>query len=465
MPRLRVAAAILGVAGLLGAVAWVLAPEKPRPDVVLIVWDTCRADRISATGYKVDTTPWLREFARDAVLYEEAYTPAPWTPPAHASMFTGLLPMHHGLLHGRGDHVDSRIPLLATTLRDAGYETVAITCNSYVSSLTGLDAGFDRLIPIWSEQEGIGKSPRALEEVRNWLRDRRPPGSGAKRRPLFLFINLMDTHLPWTPLPEDVRAVLGGAAPTKDVERALALTEKDAVAHLLGVKRVDAATLAGASRAYDAAMHQLDRATGEIALRLRAAGILDDAFVAVVGDHGEHLGEHGRMSHQMSLGREVLHVPMAVRWPGRLDGGRVEKAQVRIQDLYPTILEAARVPVPAGTGKDATTLAESPLRSRVHRASFQRPLPFLQEAKNVFGDADPAAFRDFDVSLFSVQDPADAPHPRKLIVRERAAGDGAAVVAGAEMFDTAADPGETRNLLADPSPDDRAAVERLRALR
>src|SRR5262245_38928703 len=81
-----------------------------RPDIVLFVWDTCRADRVEASGYRLPTTPHLNEIARGGVVFRRAFTPSPWTPPAHASLFTGLLPRRHGLREGKGDRVRQGIP-------------------------------------------------------------------------------------------------------------------------------------------------------------------------------------------------------------------------------------------------------------------------------------------------------------------------------------------------------------------
>jgi arylsulfatase A-like enzyme len=108
-----------------------------RPNIVVFVWDTCRADHLSAYGYPRPTTPRLEEFARDAVTFRHAYAPAPWTPPSHASLFTGLLPAHHGLTQREGEEagrVRDGIPLLAETLAAAGYDTVGFTCNAFSGS-------------------------------------------------------------------------------------------------------------------------------------------------------------------------------------------------------------------------------------------------------------------------------------------------------------------------------------------
>ena len=461
---IRIAAAIGIIAGAAAALVWAVAPGRPdRPNIVLLVWDTCRADRLSAYGYSKPTTPWLEEFARDAVLYREAFSPSPWTPPAHASLFTGLLPENHHLRNGGEDRVRRGVPLLAETLRASGYETIGFSCNAFVSPSTGLSEGFERMTPLYGGDRGAGTAVRVEEGIAAWLRARRAAPPAGRERPLFLFVNFMDCHLPRRPPAEDIAAVTGSPHVDAAVSRAVSIDQLQANAHLYGIRAIDPDTLAGMSVVYDAAAHYLDRMTGRVVGMLDDEGLLEDAMVVITSDHGEHLGEHGLLSHQLSLYDPVQRIPLVARWPGRLEGGRIERAQVRLQDLHPTLLEAAGVRPPPGTALDAVSLLEEPLRARLHRAQFFRPLPFLAEAMRQFEGAPASAFDRFQVTIRSAQEPSLAPGARKLLryLRRTVAGD--ETVAREELFDLAADPREERNLLLDPSPEDRAAAERLRA--
>ena len=457
-------ALLLALAVAAGALFALRSPDPSRPHIVLVVWDTCRADRLSAYGHATGTTPWLAGFAGDAVLFREAYSPSPCTPPAHGSLFTGLLPSRHGLLQGLGDRINPGIPTLAQTLKAAGYETVGFTANNFISGLTGLDAGFDRMAPLYLDDRGKGKAGRVLAAVEAWLHERGAAPPERRAKPVFLFVNFMDTHLPRTPPPEDLVAVVGAPAFPPALIRALAVEPRDAAAHMFGIRTLDDETVAAMATVFDASARYLDRSTGLLMDRLRDASILEDAVVAIVADHGDHLGEHGLLSHEMSLYDGVLRVPMVVRWPGRLDGGRVETAQVRLQDLYPTLLEAARVPVPPRTGRDAVSLTESPLRSRVLRAEYQRPTAFLPEARLAFEGASPVHFQKFHVSIDAVQDPGGPRGPRKLVRYSRQGGVGPPEPDWFEMFDPVADRGERRNLLDGAPPEEQVEVERLRGM-
>lgn len=414
-----------------------------RPDIVLVVWDTCRGDRVSVNGYPHPTTPRLAELAARGVVFRNAFSPSPWTPPAHASLFTGLLPRHHGLGERRGARVIPGIPLLAETLAKSGYETAAVVANPHLSEATGLLAGFSTVAECWTE-EGV---PRSGEEVRaaveRWVRSRSPRGP---RRPFLLFVNLMECHLPYRFEDGAVAAVHGDGAVNGARRAAREVTVDAANRHLYGAERIDAGTIRDLGAAYDGAVRLADRATGGILDDLGAAGLLEKALVVVVGDHGENLGEHGELNHMMSVYDPVLRVPLVAAWPGRLEGGRVEEAQVRLQDLYPTLLEAAGVSVPVPCGRDARTLLEAPLRSRVLEAEYGPASDFVEDVRRLDPDLAPEFLDRFRLRWRAVREPSGTPGARKRITVERAAAGGGWTLVREEVYDPAADPGEERDL-------------------
>jgi hypothetical protein len=163
----------------------------------------------------------------------------------------------------------------------------------------------------------------------------------------------------------------------------------------------------------------------------------------------------------MSIHDPLLHIPLLVRWPGFLEGGRTERRQVRLQDLYPTILRAAGVPVPAGNGQDAVSLLPEPIVDRPLVAAFHRTRITQEQLRVLLPGQPESLFGKFDLTWLAVQDPGSFPGWKYVrVVREE---EGKAPVAEREeLFDLAADPGETRNLL-DPGgpPGARAAADRL----
>jgi len=300
------------------------------------------------------------------------------------------------------------------------------------------------------------------ERVLEWL-DGRPRGGG--RKPFFLFVNLMESHVPYAFEAAEVEAVRGAGAAEEAREAVRRVTEDAVFAHTTGARLVDPVLFPGLDAAYDGAVRIVDRVTGRILDRLRADGLLDGAVVVVCGDHGENLGEHGALGHALSLSEQVLHVPLVVRWPGRFPAGAVEDAQVRLQDVYPTLLEAAGVAAPAECGKDALPLTEKPLRSRVAVAEFGPSTNRIPGLLKRFPDAPPQSFGILLRALLTVRDPSDRPGARKLlsIVRTTVGGPPQGVVE--ELYDLGADPGEDRDLLSgEAAPQEQAAADRLRAL-
>ncbi len=457
--RTRAAASLLLAAS--AVLPGACASEAPPADVVLFVWDTCRGDRVSVNGYARPTTPRLEALAKEGTTFRRCFTPASWTPPAHASLFTGLLPRTHGIRQGTGgERVNPGIPLLAETLRGAGYETVCITANAMVSTANGLTDGFDLVEPVLRNDDPAGTGQDALDRVRGWLARRAAAG---ERRPFLLFVNLMECHQPYVAEAAAVAAVRGDAAVNGARRAAEAVTMKRTSAHLFEGRPVEPEVLRDLDAAYDGAVRTADRWTGEILDALRGAGRLGNAFVAVCSDHGESLGEHGELSHLMSVYEPVLAVPLVVRWPGRFEGGRAEDAEVRLQDLYPTILEAARVPVPAPCGRDAVSLAERPLRPRLLVAEHGPSTNALPEARRALPSAPSAVFERFEYLYRAVREPASAPGARKLVQVLLPSAAGPPRVVREELYDLASDPGETRDLLGPgAAPADRAAADRLR---
>ncbi len=442
-----------------------LRPGPPRPDIVLFVWDTCRADRTSAYGHGRPTSPHLDAMAKEGALFQRCLSPSPWTPPAHGSLFTGLLPRRHGLREGEGDQIHRRVPLLAETLGGAGYETVAFTCNANVSVANGLSRGFQRFQPVYDQVEIRGTADMARDAVATWLAERQRQGARGGRKPLFLFVNLVDAHITLDPPEEDVAAVRDGDVADEDLARARLVTQRDALAHLLGVRRIEDPVLRGIRCLYDAGIHLMDRRTAEILDLLRGAGHMQDGLAIVTSDHGENLGEHGQMDHRLSLYDTLLHVPLVMKGAGGFTGGRRVAADVRLQDLYATILSVAGVPMPVEAGLDSLPLRTEAAAPRVSLAEFSRPLASEEVVRSWIGNVPPETFLPFSISIESITVP-DASLPRLKYLRYlRQDGNGRVSLHRQELFDLDADPGEARNLLAPPATDDAAGrARRLAAL-
>lgn len=289
--------------------------------VLLVVLDAAGARHFSCYGHARRTTPEIDRIADEGVLFERAYTPAPFTLAAMGSVWTSLLPDEHHRGAAYDDRLPAGVPTLAELLSANGVPTSAIVANWMAGRGYGLDRGFD-------EYAYVGYRAQKLREpLRQWLarRDGRPP---------FLYLHYREPHAPYDPGPPF--DTMFGAAPI------------DRAALDAWVRDVNAGTRAPAGDElrrlellYDGNLALADREVGWVRRQLEAAGLWDSLLVIVTADHGEALFEHGRIGHGPGLYEETLRVPLVVRFPSRAGlGGREVSAVVDLLDLAPTIADA-----------------------------------------------------------------------------------------------------------------------------
>jgi arylsulfatase A-like enzyme len=314
-----------------------------RHNVILISIDTLRADHLGCYGYQRDTTPRIDSFRRDASLFELAIAQAPSTLPSHASMFTSLLPRHHGASIANDSGIDPAAPTLAAILKREGYATASFNGGIQLDPLYGLSRGFDTYVsarPSGADAEvlvdPVDRFDHVVSAAMQWIRDR-------NSRPWFLFLHTYEIHHPYTPDP----ALLALMNPDYDG----ALPDRISVDLLQRINRgetaVGDADIAHIEATYDAELRSVDTAFGTLVDFLRSQGLYDDAVIVVTSDHGEEFGEHGFVGwHSHSLYDELLRVPLLVKLPGSRGGGRSVAAQVTGIDLAPTILDALDVAIP-----------------------------------------------------------------------------------------------------------------------
>ena len=341
-----------GTACVLAAVAAGLGGCGPRlrPNVLVLVMDTTRADRCSFLGYGRPTTPCLAEFAKDAVVFRDAWSPGSWTGPAHASLFTGLRPERHGFHDGARNYLGPEPATLAQRMRDAGYATACITDNNWIAPEFGLTRGFARIEPVYGYEPAT--TPRAKHShdlAAAWAEDQARAG-----KPFLLFINDMEPHLPYTPPSQDERRFVRAAASESEIATARTFDRNQANNFSLHALEMTPEQLGILSDLYDAELASLDREVGALLERLRASRLLDSTLVVIASDHGELLGEHHMFEHGHSMHREVRRVPLMIRYPRTFDGGRAVEDVVRLEDVFPTVLDVCGLP--AQPGIDGATL-------------------------------------------------------------------------------------------------------------
>ena len=353
-----------------------------RPNILLVMMDTVRADRLSCYGYGRQTMPELARFASEAIRYERVVPNGIWTVPSHASLFTGLAVRSHGMNHDHM-HLDDSFDTLAELLGEAGYQTACISNNPYVSAEFNMTQGFAvelstlamrRLSKSFADAwcDGLGLAPLLpwLEKdlgaaLNNYLFARWVDRSRDSARPFFVFLNYMEGHLPYL-APQEVRRCFLDPA---QVARSYQLRRRvyGNIVNLLTAHYnfLDSACLSADDRAvlagqYDACLYYLDSRLGELLQAIDRRGLREQTVVVFVSDHGEALGEHAQWSHELGVYDTLLHVPLLIR-DGRSPAGRRVTRPVQLSDLFPTILRWAGVQNPAAAGSPSRDLmAEEP---------------------------------------------------------------------------------------------------------
>ncbi len=436
------------------------APSPERPNVLVIVWDTVRADHLSVYGYDRPTTPHLEAFAKDARVYENAWSPGIWTLAAHASVFTGL-PVESTGADERWMWLDSHHQTLAEQFGDHGYDTFAFSANALLARDTNLVQGFRVVLNTWkgkvapmAKQATIAKllpEDKSNELTADW----RPPNHGAtnaewakaeykeagpligegflkwldrrptKDQPFLAYLNMMEAHTPRIPSMEGRKAVM---TDPQQIELGLSTDQGHINLHFYNFDKYDytEAELAAINGVYDAALWDLDQATHTLMQGLEARGLLDNTIVVLTSDHGENLGDHHLFNHRLAMYESLLHVPLIIRYPEGLEPGR-EDAPVSTLDLYATLADLADVPTPPGL------FSESLKRDKFAPPVAFMALPLEREIRTV-----QKVFPDVKVEPWIRTGHAVRSGEHKYVHWEN--------TGATELFDLGEDPGEGQNL-------------------
>ena len=424
---------------LLFAAAGLFACSGGRPpNLLLIVLDTVRADRIACEGGAASLTPHLDAFCERSIRFTHATSTSSWTLPAHASLFTGLYPITHGATQEH-TRLEAGVATLAEILGERGYRTLGVSANPVVSINSGLARGFDAFEETWRARRAGGlptpaehPNRRAVDELLEFH---------PKQTPFFLFVNFIETHGPNTP-PEPHRSrALSRDRDEASVRRAEHLSARE---YYLDPTAISAEEFAIVNELYDGEISYLDALVGGLLDDLEAAGYLDDTVVVITADHGENLGDGGQFRHIFGLTPATVRVPLLIHLPGDGRGGEVRSEPVSLLDVFATLLARAGAPPRGEAGRDllSTELPAAPMIAEYY---------FPQQALTLFA-------RDMH--------PDPPAQLRPYLRRQRSIEiDGLRFVwssdGRAALYDLAADPREEHDVLADPRFADEAA--RLRA--
>ncbi len=393
---------IRGPARPAGTVEQDLAKLRERDDVnvVFVLVDTLRADRLSAYGYERPTSPVMDRMADSGVRFARAQSQSSWTKSSMASLLTGLFPQRSGVT--RFDHgLPASATLPAEIFKEAGYTTAGIWRNGWIAPNFGFGQGFDVYLRP-TPRADVGHVERkgradarlsgtdeditlnALEFMRN-NRDGK----------FLLYLHYMDLH---QYVYDDEAAELPFGTSISDV--------------------------------YDRSIHWTDRNIGALISTLDELDLSKRTILVISADHGEAFGEHGAEGHARDLYQEVVHVPMILSLPFRVDGGLVVDPLVRNVDVWPTLLDLLGLPaLPDADGVSLVPVMQAAARGE----PFETP-PSHAYIDQVWGqiEKEPRPLvgiqRDTQRVLYSQLKPDES----------------------LQVFDLATDPGERRNLRAAP---------------
>ncbi len=337
------------------------APAASVPDVLVVVLDTVRSDKLSTYGYRQPTSPQLDAVAAAGVTFEDVTAPGSWTWSSHASLFTGVGPWEHGahvslsekgVDTGQGNWgiqaMRTDLDTLAQRFSEAGYRTASLSANRFLDPALGLTRGFE--IAEVMKDDAL---PARAEAIMN---------DSADNRPLFLFVNILVAHAPWEVFPapwskrHETRLSDASVAPAWsvpflmdepagiDLLRSTGTPERSGHKQLItGTLKIPEADMALVEDLYTGGITAADFLLHKILKPWTASR--PSAVVAVTSDHGEYLGEHGLWDHGLTVFSQVVDVPLVIAAPGRLPKGARVTTPVQMHDLYGTLLDLAGLPV------------------------------------------------------------------------------------------------------------------------
>ena len=380
--------------------------DQGIPNVIVILLDTLRADRLGCYGWTRAQTDRIDRFANRGVLYADAMSAAPWTLPSHASLFSSNYISEHMIWTER--RLGDEHTTIAEVMKERGYATAAITEGGFVRSAYGLAQGFDLFEAVKREAD------ETFDSARDWIE--------TTTGPYFAFVQTYQVHSPYDPPSGFRHLVRDYDGPMKD---AVHVPDYD-----WGQPKFRATLPPEADRdyvedLYDGEIAYLDDLVGDFLDFLEDRGDLDRSLIIITSDHGDEFFDHGQAGHGWSLYQEQLHVPLILYMKGIFEGGQILEHPVHQLDIAPTIARLCGAKIP----HDWSGVPLGFSASDVDRALFA---PFWTRFNTERGK--PAvAYREGNLKFI------DYPEGHRPLDR----------LQGPALFDLENDPGEKKNLLTE----------------
>ena len=414
-----------------------------RPNILLIVMDATRLDYLSAYGHPRATTPNLDRLAEQGVLFEKAFSSAPWTPPSHASLFTGTYPSTHGVDVNENLYLSDKNRTVAEILADNGYRTFGVLPDVHLSSVRGFHKGYQEYTETWRipylhlEYDWLdcltrnaisGRDKRTYYSnriIQRWLKNNANQGD-----PFFVFVNFKTAHNSYQP-PRAYRRKFETKSPNVDMRKVNYYSKKGGYSYMARELELTEEEFVLVGSWYAAAVAYLDFRIGQLMQYLKDIGTYDDTLVIITADHGENFGEHHLAYHLFCLYDTLIHVPLIMSCPSLLPRGRRISEMVSLVDVLPTILELLELEKEASDveGTSLVPFNDTKYHDEVF-AEFGKPHAMLKRLETEFSGHD---FSPFDRGLQCIRT-----KDFKLI----SGSDGTE-----ELYDLNSDPSETYNLV------------------
>jgi len=350
MPRWFLALVFIAGVGLL-YVGYRVGKEPVRPNVVFLLLDTLRADRLNGTRNGIPITPFLSEYAKGGTNYTRAISPCSWTKPTMASLFTVTYPdTHHvqfslepGEKDTKSDVLSAGFETLAEYFATAGYDTWGYQTNGNVTPYFGFSQGFAEGHYLML---GLAPAKKVTTDILNNLGNLKPP--------FMLFAQYTDPHLPYTP-PDEYREIFGASPqPSADEAKIIASDNETFLKYFyddlntwLGRQQARTMPALGLDAKesiryrYDAECRSMDDQLAKLVRSIES--LYPNTIVVIVSDHGEEFWERGTIGHGHTLYQELVHVPLILRGPGIAPG--VVEATVNTMGILPTLAKLTGLPV------------------------------------------------------------------------------------------------------------------------
>lgn len=294
-----------------GGAALVQSQRRPRrvptpsaPNVIYVVVDTQRLDRIGTYGYQKGTTPNIDAFAERSIVFEDAYTTSSWTWPSTASLMTSLPPDAHGVKSSQSCTLAQSLTTIAEALQGKGYTTAAFVGNPIVSSTRYFDQGFETFNETLAQ---FRMSDEFMPEALDWLETHAPLR-------FFLYLHLVDPHTPHRPDLSQVQRLELGAPPVNWPESGLDGIHRGS-ATVPGTEITPELTQY-ASDLYDASVATTDMWFGRLLAKVEALALEDRTIIVLTSDHGEELLDRGFRGHGHTVFPELVRAPLIFHVPG-----------------------------------------------------------------------------------------------------------------------------------------------------